>query len=63
MVVLCTYHGAYKMLLGNYSPWMDGPVLTLIQLLLLFHLKEEESLNKKKKNPKKQGEKKTTKGN
>lgn len=49
MVVLCTYHGAYKMLLGNYSLWMDGPVLTLIEMLLLFHLKEEKSLNKIKK--------------
>lgn len=44
------------MLLGNYSPWMGGPVLTLTQMFLLFHLKD-----KRKKLKKKRGKKKTTK--
>lgn len=71
MAVLSMYHGAYEMLLGSYSPWMDSLILTLIQMLLLLDLKEQKSLktktkpkpNKKNPNPTTKQNKKNPKGN
>lgn len=43
MAVLCRYQGAYKILLVSYNPVMDSLILMLIQLLLLFDLKQEKN--------------------
>lgn len=55
---LCRARGTHEMLLGNDRPRMDGPVLTLVQVLLLFPFKLREG---KKKSLRKIIQKKKTK--